>query len=255
MRSGRVVLGLFAGIFGAAYLTIGSAAQDQEKNGKRVFCCPRTWYTSENCSCKPNPKCAECPCGSCSGGGKCVCIEDLRKGNGTLVGTIIHKSVAKFPTVVYLDEMPDRSFVPPNWTLHIDQKNKEFIPKVVPMIAGSTVEFLNSDSFEHNINSPDQERFNLGNWGQDEKRSYTFKQPGVYTLLCSLHPEMVGYAVVVKTPYFAVANEKGEFRIPNVPAGKWKVKIWNERLKPKQLDAMFEATVEEGKDARLEVKP
>lgn len=177
------------------------------------------------------------------------------EGKGTLVGTVNHKSVAKFPTVVYIDEMPDRKFDLPTEVLRLDQKNKEFLPKVAPMLVGTTVEFLNSDAFEHNVNSPDSEKFDLGNWGLNEKRSYTFKHAGVYTLLCKLHPEMVGYAVVVKTPYFAIANEKGEFRIPNVPAGKWKVKVWNERMKPKQTDATFEVIVEEGKDSKTEIKP
>ncbi|MBI2899791.1 MAG: hypothetical protein HYY17_06375 [Planctomycetes bacterium] len=217
--------------------------------------CPGVWYTSENCRCKPNPRCQACRCGECTGGDKCPCVEKVRKGTGTLTGTISHKTVAKFPTVVYVDEIPDRKFAPPDKPIVIDQKNKVFSPGVVPMVAGTTVDFLNSDGFEHNVNSPDNEKFNLGNWGQNEKRSYQFTRPGAYTLLCSVHPEMVGYAVVVKTPYFAVADEKGNFRIANVPAGSWKVKIWNERLKPKQLEAAFAVTVEEGKEAKTEIKP
>lgn len=174
---------------------------------------------------------------------------------GTVVGTVQHKSVQKFPTLVYIEEVGDRRFEPPAKPVQIDQKGKEFSPKVLPMIVGTTVEFLNSDAFEHNVNSPDNEKFDLGNWGLNQKCGYTFKHAGVYTLLCKLHPEMVGYAIVVKTPYFAMADDKGDFKLENVPAGTWKVKVWNERLKPKQLEAVFEATVEQGKDARIEVKP
>jgi plastocyanin len=189
------------------------------------------------------------------GGEKCPCTEDLKKGTGILLGTVLHKSVQKFPTVVYVEVVSDTEYLPPNWTLHVDQANKEFLPRVVPMYVGSRVEFFNSDAFEHNVNSPDSEKFNLGNWGEGQKRNYVFGRPGVYTLLCSLHPEMIGYAVVLKTPYFAMANEKGEFRIPNVPPGTWNVKIWNERLKPKQLEKVVEACVETGKEVRIEFKP
>ncbi|GEM_PF-3168128 len=238
-------------------LLLGAAQQDPchpQKNGKTVTPCPNVWYTSESCPCSVKP-CKDCSCGTCGGGTTCCCIKLLQKGTGVLTGVVAHKSAAKFPTAVFIESMDGRDFLLPPWTVRVDQRNKEFFPKVAPVLVGSTVEFLNSDGFEHNVNSPDNEKFNLGNWGLNEKRTYSFTRPGVYTLLCSLHPEMVGYVVAVKTPYFAVANEKGEFRIPNVPAGKWKIKIWNERLKPKQLDAVFEAVVEEGKDVRLEVKP
>lgn len=235
--------GMFLGLLGAAFWGMSPVAQDDRS-------------ASEARRCRLVQESNECPCCKSTGDRKCTCCTKvLPKGNGTLVGTVSHKSVAKFPTVVYVEEMAGQKFDPPAEPLRLDQKNKEFTPKVAAMLVGTTVEFLNSDGFEHNVNSPDNEKFDLGNWGQNEKRAYTFKHPGVYTLLCKVHPEMIGYAVVVKTPYFAVANEKGEFRIPNVPAGTWKVKVWNERLKPKQLEATFEATIEEGKEARTELKP
>lgn len=237
--------------------SFGIARQDpchQDSKRKSVTHCPNVWYSSESCPCAEKP-CKACGCGTCGGGAACCCIAELKKGTGVLTGTVAHKSATKFPTAVWIESMDGRTFLLPPWTPRFDQKNKEFLPKVLPVLVGTTVEFLNSDGFEHNVNSPDSERFNLGNWGQNEKRTYTFTRTGVYTLLCSLHPEMVGYAVVVSTPYFAVADEKGEFRIPNVPAGKWKVRIWNERLKPKQLETAFEVTVEEGKVARFELKP
>lgn len=174
---------------------------------------------------------------------------------GTIKGKVVSKTTAKFETLVYIEEMPDRKFEAPKEAVHIDQANKEFKPHVVAMLVGSTAEFKNSDAFEHNVNSPDNEKFNLGNWGQNDKRTYTFSKPGVYTLLCSLHPEMVGYAVVVKTPYFVMTDKDGNFSLKDVPPGTWKLKVWNERLKPKQVDASFEVTVEEGKEATIELKP
>lgn len=177
------------------------------------------------------------------------------KGTGGVKGQIKHSSVKKYPMLVYVEEMPGKEFSPPAKNPVMDQKGKVFVPSVLPILVGTTVDFVNSDDFEHNVFSPDGETYNLGNWGKGQGRPYTFKRPGVYVQLCKVHPEMVAYVVVVKTPYFALADEEGKFRLAGVPAGTWKLKIWNEKLKPKQLDASFEAKIEEGKDAELEIKP
>lgn len=174
---------------------------------------------------------------------------------GVITGTVVHSSVKRFPTVVYIEEIPDRKFQPPAKPLMIDQRTKEFTPRILPVLAGTTVHFHNSDGFEHNVNSPDGEEFDLGNWGKGQHRPYTFKQAGVYTLLCRVHPEMVGYAVVTSTPYFAVTDLEGNFRISDVPAGSWKLKVWNERLKPKQIEATFAVMVDGAKEAKVEIKP
>lgn len=174
---------------------------------------------------------------------------------GIVAGTLVHSSVKRFPTVVYIEQVSNGKFQPPAKPLMIDQKNKEFTPRILPALVGTTVDFHNNDGFEHNVNSPDGERFDLGNWGKGQHRAYTFKQPGIYTLLCKAHPEMVGYAVVTQSPYFAVTDAEGNFRISGVPSGTWKLKVWNERLKPKQLDATFEVTVDGAKEAKVEIKP
>lgn len=177
------------------------------------------------------------------------------KGGGIVTGTVAHPSAKKFPTVVYLEEVPAGKFQPPAKPLVIDQKGKEFVPRVLPVLMGTSVEFHNDDDFDHNVNSPDGEKFNLGNWGRGQHRSYAFKQAGVYTLLCKVHPEMTGYVVVVKTPYFAVTDGEGSFRISDISPGTWKMRAWNERLKPKQLEATFEVMVETGKETKIEIKP
>lgn len=174
---------------------------------------------------------------------------------GSISGTCQHTSVKKFPTLVYIDAMPGKDFKAGEKPALMDQKNKEFVPRVLPILVGTTVEFMNSDDFEHNVFSPDGEGYNLGNWGKSQKRSRAFTTPGVYVQLCKVHPEMVGYIVVLKTSYFALADQEGKFTLPKVPSGTWKLKIWNEKLRPKQLDATYEIKVEEGKDAAIEIKP
>lgn len=177
------------------------------------------------------------------------------QGNqGTITGTVKNPWVAKFPIIVYIDEIPGTTFTPKNHPV-MDQKNKEFIPRVLPVLAGSTVDFTNQDDIEHNVLSPDNEGYDLGNAGKGQVISYTFKNPGVYAQLCRLHPEMVGYVVVVKTPFFSLTDPEGNFKIENVPPGQHKLKVWGERLKSTQLKKDFYATVESGKGASVEIQP
>ncbi|HWP49135.1 MAG TPA: hypothetical protein VNM22_18415 [Candidatus Limnocylindrales bacterium] len=174
---------------------------------------------------------------------------------GTLVGGVQHPSMKKYPGVVYIEEIPGKEFKPPERPVVMNQKEKTFIPRVLPILVGTQVDFLNSDSFKHSVLSPDGEKYNLGFLNKGEKRSYTFKRPGVYTQLCSLHPEMVAYIVVVKTPYFAVTDSDGKFKIADVPIGIWKLKVWNELLTPKQIDKTYEVKIEEGKETSVALEP
>lgn len=136
--------------------------------------------------------------------------------------------------VIYIDKIPGKSFQLPKEHAEMDQKNLVFIPHVLPVLAGTAVDFLNSDDVLHNVFTPDKcaEKFNLGTWPKGQTRSYTFKEPGcVSVMLCNVHPEMEAFIVVLETPYFAVSAKDGSFEIKNVPAGKYTLKIWHEKLK------------------------
>lgn len=174
---------------------------------------------------------------------------------GAVKGKVVHKSVAKMETYVYVEEIPNKTFDAPKDPLRVRQSNKEFSPRVVPIVVGTTVEFTNEDAFDHNVNSPDHEKFDLGNWGVNDKRTYTFKKSGVYTLLCALHPEMIGFVLVLKTPYFVQTDKEGNFSLKDLPVGTWKLKVWNERLKSKQLEAVYEVKIEAGKEAEIQIQP
>jgi plastocyanin len=136
--------------------------------------------------------------------------------------------------VVYIEKIPGKTFQPPKEHAQMDQKNLVFIPHVLPVLSGTTVEFLNSDDVLHNVFTPDKcaEKFNLGTWPKGQTRSYTFKEPGcVSVMLCNVHPEMEAYIVVLETQYFAVSEKDGSYEIKNIPAGKYTLKIWHEKLK------------------------
>lgn len=136
--------------------------------------------------------------------------------------------------VIYIEKVPGKTYPAPKEHQKMDQKNMTFIPHVLPVLAGTTVDFLNSDDVLHNVFSPDKcaDKFNLGSWPKGQTKSYTFKDAGcTVTLLCNVHPEMEGYVVVLETPYYAVSAKDGSYSIKDVPAGKYTLKIWHERLK------------------------
>ena len=138
---------------------------------------------------------------------------------------------------VYVDVIPDKKFDAPKDHIVIDQRKMAFLPHVVAVQQGTTVEFLNSDPVGHNVYWPSVSgnkklSHNLGTWPKGDKKPFQFNDLGVASLLCNVHPEMSGYVVVVPTPYFAVTDKEGNFEIKNVPAGKYTLKTWSEDGKP-----------------------
>lgn len=144
---------------------------------------------------------------------------------GTITGKV-DVTPAKYleDTVVYLKAVPG-TYAPK--TLAMDQKGMKFIPRVIALTQGDTVKFLNNDGVAHNVYTPDGEGYNLGSFGKGESASYTFKKTGVYTQLCSLHPEMLAYIFVGQNPYSAAVDAKGNYTIKDVPPGTWQLAVWN----------------------------
>ena len=161
---------------------------------------------------------------------------------GNIVGKVKAKGVKNSgDAVVFIEKIPSKTFTLPKDHPRFDQKNLMFHPHVLPVLVGSTVDFLNSDDVLHNVFSPDQcaEKFNLGTWPKGQIRSYTFKTPGCApVMLCNVHPEMEAYVIVLETPYFAVSEKDGAYRIKDVPAGKYTLKIWHEKLKGQSVDVV-----------------
>jgi plastocyanin len=157
---------------------------------------------------------------------------------GTITGKVVPKK-AKYRAnaVVYIDSIPGKTFEPPDAPVLIDQKGLKFHPHVLPILSGTTVEFLNSDEVLHNVFTPDKvgDKFNLGSWPKGEKKSHTFstscEKACEAVMLCNVHPEMEAYVVILNNPYFAVTDEEGQFVIENVPAGEYTLHTWHERLK------------------------
>jgi plastocyanin len=160
---------------------------------------------------------------------------------GNITGKVKARGVKNSgDAVIYIEKVPGKKFDPPKEHAKMDQKNLTFMPHVLPILAGTTVDYLNSDDVLHNVFSPDKcaEKLNLGTWPKGQTKSYTFKEPGcVAVMLCNVHPEMEAYIVVLETPYYAVSAKDGSYTVKNVPAGKYTLKIWHQKLKaePKEI--------------------
>jgi plastocyanin len=151
---------------------------------------------------------------------------------GEITGSIIFKGHAKkSEAVIYIDKQENIKFKMPAEQPVMDQKNLAFVPHVLPVTVGTTVRFKNDDKVAHNIftPSPAGDMFNLGTWKGTQVKTHTFNKTGEVVLLCNLHPEMEGYIYVTPNPYFAKTDKNGEFVIKDVPAGKYKLKVWAEQ--------------------------
>ena len=175
-----------------------------------------------------------------------------RAQSGVIDGTVTVNSVRVPDVVVYL--IPDaasgaRSVTP--LKAEMDQRALRFVPRVVTVTPGSTVVFSNSDRVRHNVFSPTQRSngFDLGTWPPGESRGFTFGAEGAYVILCHVHPEMVGYVVVVASPHRAVTDDRGRFHLEGVAPGTYRLRTWHRRLQPREQ----RVTVTRSGSARIEL--
>jgi len=127
------------------------------------------------------------------------------------------------------------NFSPPKvatatWKEHfvINQKGMRFVPAILPVLVGSTVDFPNSEEvIYHHVWSPSPaNRFDLGTYPAGETRSVSFKAPGIVEILCSIHTRMYGAVIVLDNPYFATVGQDGKYAIRGVPAGEHDVEVY-----------------------------
>jgi plastocyanin len=134
--------------------------------------------------------------------------------------------------------------------VEMDQKGCVFIPRVVLVPAGGTVEFLNSDRLLHNLHSVSTHNPSF-NRTQPKGRviPIAFAKPEIIRLDCDLHSWMRAWVVVADHPFYALSNEAGEFALPSVPPGKYTLQIWQEALGTTSRDVVVGAD-----DARVVVE-
>jgi plastocyanin len=117
---------------------------------------------------------------------------------------------------------------PPTNTVQVAQKNMQFKPGLLVVQKGTRVEFPNQDDFYHNVFSYSKSKpFDLGRYLKDEKpAAQIFDQPGIVKLYCEIHEHMRANILVVDTPHFVRTDAEGKFRLDNLPAGNFVLKVW-----------------------------
>jgi len=150
---------------------------------------------------------------------------------GAIHGSLSVPAAGMGGVVVYL--VPGRGAPPPPMTAVMDQRGLKFVPRILAVTPGSTVAFTNSDPVMHNVFHPSErsDAFDLGTYPEGERRSFTFAREGAYVIFCHVHPEMIGYVVVVASAHLAVSNAKGAFHFEGVAPGTYHLRTWHSRLK------------------------
>jgi plastocyanin len=145
-----------------------------------------------------------------------------------------HGATDRRRSVVYLDPAPRAAFdIREEPRARLDQRNETFIPHVLAIVAGTTVDFPNNDRTYHNVFSLSQTKsFDLGRYAAGRSKSVRFDKPGIVRVFCDIHSHMSAYVLVFSHRYFAVTDEQGRYRIENVPPGTYNVVAWNEALGP-----------------------
>ena len=188
-------------------------------------------------------------------------------GTGSVAGSIeLHKAKVKThgaksfkDVVVYLEPLAPADYPPPVEHAVMDQRGLVFIPHVMAIQVGTTVDFLNSDHDRHNVYflyDKTGETLDIGTWGPGQAVSHTFTDTGLVITLCQLHLEMAAYILVLASPFFTVAEIEGEtqraeYAIHNLPAGDYVLKAWHKKLKMKTGD--IRTTVTAGRTTTVDV--
>jgi plastocyanin len=156
--------------------------------------------------------------------------------------------------IVYIDGPVGPKVEPPSKpvqvvTRRVLQKGAMFSPHVLPVVAGTTVEWPNYDDILHNVFSfSEAKQFDLGLYKSPEVKQVTFDKPGRVDVFCSIHTRMSCIVLVLENPFYAATNERGKYSITNVPAGTYKLKAWHERLPSR----MQEITVPENGEVKAD---
>ncbi len=180
---------------------------------------------------------------------------------GSITGTVNVRGLrSPADVLVYISKAPAVPVDLSGAKFIMDQRDLAFIPHVLAVPVGTTVQFPNNDKVAHNVFSLSRTKtFNLGSYGPGGSKTMLFDKPGVVELRCDVHAEMSAYILDMENPYWAVTDDKGHFKIPDqeylaqhgikgikdLPPGRYVVKTWNEKLKTQ------EATVEVPKDGEV----
>lgn len=174
------------------------------------------------------------------------------------LGGMSRMPVDRRRVVVYLESTPVLAAYPKTpGRARMDQRDEQFVPRVLAITAGSYVEFPNNDTTFHNVFSLSRTRtFDLGRYPPGKNGAVRFDRAGIVPVFCDIHSHMSAYILVFDHPFFAVSDSSGRYVIRDVPAGSYALNVWSElgRAPSKRItvspDGAVEADFDVGGDAR-----
>lgn len=165
---------------------------------------------------------------------RAVVVPDRRPGVADLGGSNATRVMEERPAVVYLSanagDAPLRApATAPSGRARIDQRDETFLPHVLSISTGTTVDFPNNDKTFHNVFSLSKiRRFDLGRYGRGKSEAVTFDRPGVVRVFCDIHSHMSAFVLVFEHPFHSTTDTEGRYRIDNIPAGTYTATAWHE---------------------------
>ncbi len=162
---------------------------------------------------------------------------------------VIGKAPARtggLPSVITLEPQPPRGLPVPAEPEIMDQIDLAFVPRLLVARAGQLVEFHNGEDVPHTVKvverANESTRFNVPTL-MGEPYAHTFDRTGGYSVTCDLHPGMMGFVLIVSTPYIAIAEDNGDFSMSEVPPGSYTLKVWSADP-ARRLERVVEITAE-----------
>jgi plastocyanin len=150
--------------------------------------------------------------------------------------------------VVWLEPARRAAALPPPEVHTVTQKGKRFIPHILTIPVGATVDFPNLDPIFHNAFSNFAgQPFDTGLYRPGSSQKVQFRREGIVRVFCNIHSNMSAVIVVLDTPHYAMSKADGSFRIEGVPRGDYTLRVWHERATEESLSALArKVTVAEG---------
>jgi plastocyanin len=168
---------------------------------------------------------------SCAAADISVMVVD-RDGRGVAEVVVAAMPVANLPVAnlpAAATHTADAIAIPPpsRRPAVMDQRNREFVPRVLVVGVGTSVEFPNNDSVSHQVYSfSAAKRFQLPLYKGESHPPVTFDKPGLVVLGCNIHDAMVGYIYVTAAPYFGTTEATGAATLKDLPAGDYQIVVW-----------------------------
>ncbi|MGH8596919.1 MAG: hypothetical protein ACREXT_09705 [Gammaproteobacteria bacterium] len=134
-----------------------------------------------------------------------------------------------------------------------DQVEKQFVPYVNPVLVGTSVSFPNSDKIRHQVYSfSPAKRFELPLYAGSPAAPVVFDKPGPVALGCNIHDWMRGYIYVAESPWFAQSDAAGRASVSEMPAGRYRVRVWHPQMRATEDSTAQEITVTADASAAIE---